>query len=63
MICNQFPAINGPFSPISVSSSDFNPRNTSCITTVKIIAYLEIEQKLLIYGLEKCLNAHLLKMN
>jgi len=39
------PLKNTPFGPISVSGSNFNPRNTQCITVVKIIAFLELEQK------------------
>ena len=35
-----------PFCPISESNSNFNPRNTQCIPVVKIIALLELEQKL-----------------
>jgi hypothetical protein len=37
---------NAPFCPISASGSNFNPRNTQCIPVVKIIAFLELEQKL-----------------
>jgi hypothetical protein len=33
------------FCPISASGSNFNPRNTQCIPVVKIIAFLEREQK------------------
>ena len=48
------PLQNAPFCPISASSSNFNPRNTQCmdacpdgvfIGVVKIIAFLELEQK------------------
>jgi len=45
-----------------VSGSNFNPRNTICIPVVKIIAFLEIEQKLLISGLEALLD-YLFKLN
>jgi hypothetical protein len=48
------PLKNVPFCPISVSplgglslrygSSDFNPRNTTCIPVVKIFVFLELEQ-------------------
>jgi len=31
--------------PIPMSGSDFNPQNTQCIHLVKIIAFLEREQK------------------
>ncbi len=40
------PLHNVPFCPISVSGSNFNPRNTECITVVKIFAFLELKQKL-----------------
>jgi len=40
------PLQNVPFCPISVSGSNFNPRNTECITVVKIFAFLELKQKL-----------------
>jgi len=36
---------NPPFCPISVSGSNFNPQNTPCIPVVKIIAFLELEQR------------------
>jgi len=36
---------NAPFCPISASGSNFNPRNTQCIPVVKIITFLELEQK------------------
>jgi hypothetical protein len=39
------PLQNVTFCPISTSSSNFNPRNTQCIPVVKIIAFLELEQK------------------
>ena len=50
------PLQNAPFCPISASVSNFNPRNTQCIPAcpvgladrtgvVKIIAFLELEQK------------------
>ena len=35
---------NVPFCPISVSGSNFNPRNTQCIPVVKIFAFLDLEQ-------------------
>ncbi len=35
---------NAPFCPISVLGSNFNPRNTECMTVVKIFACLELEQ-------------------
>jgi len=38
------PLKNAPFCPISVSGSNFNPRNTQCIPSVKIIAFLELDQ-------------------
>jgi hypothetical protein len=41
------PLQNTPFCPISSSGSNFNPRNTTSITVVKIIAFLELEQKYL----------------
>jgi hypothetical protein len=39
------PLQNAPFCPISASDSNFNPQNTQCIPVVKIIAFLELEQK------------------
>ncbi|MCG6972257.1 MAG: hypothetical protein LJE66_03850 [Desulfobacterales bacterium] len=39
------PLKNAPFCPISASGSNFNPQNTQCIHLVKIIAFLELEQK------------------
>jgi hypothetical protein len=39
------PLQNAPFCPISASGSKFNPRNTRCIPVVKVIAFLELEQK------------------
>jgi hypothetical protein len=36
---------NAPFCPISASGSNFNPQNTQCIPVVKIITFLELEQK------------------
>jgi hypothetical protein len=39
------PLQNAPFCPISTSGSNFNPQNTQCIPAVKIIAFLELEQK------------------
>gem|GEM_PF-3602452 len=41
----QRPLQNLPFCPISASDENFNPRNTQCITVVKIFAFLELEQK------------------
>jgi hypothetical protein len=44
---------NAPFCSISASGSNFNPRNTQCIPVVKIIAFLELKQKLTFFkGLE-----------
>jgi len=44
---------NAPFCSISASGSNFNPRNTQCIPAVKIIAFLELKQKLTFFkGLE-----------
>jgi hypothetical protein len=40
------PLKNAPFCSISASGSNFNPRNTQCIPVVKIIAFLELKQKL-----------------
>jgi hypothetical protein len=37
---------NTPFCSIPASGSNFNPRNTQCIPVVKIIAFLELKQKL-----------------
>jgi hypothetical protein len=39
------PLKNGTFCPIISSSSNFNPRNTQCISVVKIIAFRVLEQK------------------
>jgi hypothetical protein len=39
------PLQNASFCPISASGSNFNPRNTQCIPVVKILAFLELEQK------------------
>jgi len=36
---------NTPFCQISMSGSNFNPRNTQCIHVVKIFPFLELEQK------------------
>jgi hypothetical protein len=36
---------NAPFCPISVLGSNFNPQKTLCIPVVKILAFLELEQK------------------
>jgi hypothetical protein len=38
------PLQNAPFCPISASGSNFKPRNTQCIPTFKIFAFLEFEQ-------------------
>jgi len=38
------PLKNTPFCPISVSGSNYNPRNTTCIPAVIIFAFLEFEQ-------------------
>ncbi len=38
------PLKNTPFRPISVSGSNFNPRNTQCIPVVKIFAFLELKR-------------------
>jgi hypothetical protein len=38
------PLKNTPFRPISVSGSNFNPRNTHCIPVVKIFAFLELKR-------------------
>jgi hypothetical protein len=40
------PLKNAPFCSISASGSNFNPRNTQCTPVVKIIAFLELKQKL-----------------
>ena len=51
------PLKNAPFCPISASGSNFNPRNTPCIPVVKIIAFLELKQKLTFFkGLELTLG-------
>jgi len=42
---NVRPLQNAPFCPIFASGSNFNPQNTQCIHAVKIIAFLELEQK------------------
>jgi hypothetical protein len=44
--CETRPLQNAPFCLISASGSNFNPRNTPCIPVVKIIAFLELKQKL-----------------
>ena len=41
---NSRPLKNALFSPISVSDSNFNPRNTQCMPVVKIFACLDFEQ-------------------
>jgi len=44
---------NGTLCPISVSGSNFNPRNILYIPVVEIFAFLELEQKLPFFkGLE-----------
>ena len=40
------PLQNGTFFPISLSGSNFNPRNIQYIPVVEIFAFLEREQKL-----------------
>ena len=40
------PLKNAPFCQIPASDSNFNPQNTQCIPSVKIFAFLELEQKL-----------------
>ena len=47
----------------AVSGSNFNPRNTICMSAVKIIAFLEIEQNLPIYELQTIFRHPFLKMN
>ena len=49
---------NTSFGPISVSGSNFNPRNTQCMSVVKIFAFLELEQKYIFF---KGLNILFLK--
>ncbi len=44
-VCMRRPLQNPTFCTISVSCSNFNPRNTQCIPVVKIFAFLELEQK------------------
>jgi hypothetical protein len=48
------PLQNAPFCSISASNSNLNPRDTQCsIPVVKIIAFLELKQKLTFFkGLE-----------
>jgi hypothetical protein len=46
VIIDGRPLQNAPFCSISASVSNFNPRNTQCIPVVKIIAFLELKQKL-----------------
>jgi hypothetical protein len=43
--CIARPLQNAPSCPISASGSNFNPQNTQCIPAVKILAFLELEQK------------------
>ena len=38
------PLQNAPFCSTSASGSNFKPRNTQCIPTFKIFAFLELEQ-------------------
>jgi hypothetical protein len=38
------PLKNVPFYPIPASGSNFNPRNTQCMSVVKIFAFLGLEQ-------------------
>jgi len=38
------PLTNDPFCPISSSDSNYNPRNTYCITVVKIFVFLDLAQ-------------------
>jgi hypothetical protein len=33
------------FSPISASDSNFNPRNTQCMSVVKIFLFLDLNEK------------------
>ena len=33
------------FSPISASDSNFNPRNTQCMSVVKIFVFLDLNEK------------------
>ena len=45
------PLKNALFYPISVSGSNFNPRNTQCMSVAKIFAFLDLEPRLNIkYG-------------
>jgi hypothetical protein len=37
------PLQNPSFCPISSSGSNFNPRNTQCMSVVNIFAFLELE--------------------
>jgi hypothetical protein len=39
------PLQNASFCSISASGSNFNPRNTQCMSAVKVIAFLELKQK------------------
>jgi len=41
---NMRPLKNALFYSISVSGSNFNPRNTRCMSVVKIFAFLDLEQ-------------------
>jgi len=38
------PLQNFPFCPITASGLNFKPRNTQCIPTFKLFAFLELEQ-------------------
>ena len=49
LIAASRPLQNSPFCPISASDSNFNLRNTQCIPVVKIIALLELRQKLIFF--------------
>jgi hypothetical protein len=47
------PLHNTPFCPITVSGSNFNPRNTQCIPVVKILTFLVLGQNWMFFkGLE-----------
>jgi hypothetical protein len=51
------PLQNGTFCPISVSCSNFNPRNIQYIPMVEIFAFLELVQKLPFFqGLQAGMN-------
>jgi hypothetical protein len=38
------PLKNAPFCPISASDLNFNPRNTKCMSVVKIFVFLDLGQ-------------------